>query len=1549
MSENRGVTADSREAAQPDGEESMTAGEAPRVCLPSQKARTAAYACAELRLAVPERLASRLDGAARSNELSLFALLLAAGKAWLFRMIDEADIPVAVPAYGPILAEGAAAAGWLVVPDRLRPEQSFRDVLTQVQAALSRVYRQTPGPLREASGEPCGEADRTAIAFAMEGIHRAEHIDLLSGGSHETAFVFGRREDGLMLAVRYNLALFEQSAIHAYACGYLYFAEQLLNDPDRPIAGVRLVTEADRHRLVHVFNDTKAPYSDVAIHRLFERHAAAYPGDTAVVSGSARITYGELNERANRLAALLQHIGVGPGGYAAVLTDRSAEMVVAVLATLKAGGAYVPLDPSYPKARIESILASLPIRCLVAKSSVMRPYRELIWKSRSLGDVVYLDETAEKPKPEPEPVQEERIRALWDRISEESSDEATAGGFISSYSGMPFAAEEVAEYRDRVVSLALAALEPRSAVLEIGCGSGLLAFEIAPCVVRYVGVDPSAAALEHNRRRAEENGLEGTEWIQGFAHDLEGMEEASFDLVLLASTAQFFPGYAYFETIVELALRLLKPGGALLLADIPDLRRKDEFRRSLEAWGELRGKDGRSRPAPDDWLAFDEDYFFDLQADYEAIAEVEVLHRTAGFRNELGYRYDVVIRKTGPTGTDDARRQPARRLKRKRIWTAYHAARQSPAAVDAGVAPDGEAYVIFTSGSTGAPKGVIVRHKPVVNVIEWVNREHAVGRGDMLLFVTSLCFDLSVYDIFGTLAAGAAIRIASDDEAKDPQRLLGILRSEPVTVWDSAPAALQQLVTFMQADAGSTELRPASLRLVLLSGDWIPLSLPGAVRAYFGDVRVTSLGGATEAAIWSNFYPVGAIDPEWVSIPYGKPIQNARYYVLGANLEPRPAYVPGELYIGGECLAAGYTDPVLTSERFVSDPFVSEAGARMYRTGDLAKWLPDGTMIFLGRSDNQVKIRGYRIELGEVEAQLLKHPAAKEALVALRTDSKGEGHRSLCLYYTADREIAAGEWREYAANSLPGYMIPSYYVRLDSMPVSPNGKIDRKRLPDPGEPAVRSSEDPGASLTPKEARLAAIWREVLEADPIRPEDDFFDLGGDSLQAVQVVAKAGEVGLRLSLREMLQYRTLRAIADRIGEESASPPAERTEADADRAAEEAAAAVSMPTARRYNVSFRSPDLDVPYYYPCYLGAVHAKLAHELDYPVPRSFLPAGEGLGLIAYGFPDDDRPESRLQFADAYRLGGFRLSDRFGVTSDLIAFETREEGLAWCEERLRSNELVVMMGTSYYLNYCKDYLMDEAAYASMIKNREAADDGLGSETQHAHMFVLVDRSDSGYVVYDSSFNYFGTLAASDLERSFAGVKDLPFVRDDPGIKWKNAGNTVIDVKLERFAAVPVERLGLEMLARYAEAYAGSGAGGSRGDGQQRFLGLESLLEAACTFTKTAAGREAVDFSLVLFNNWKYKYVFLRDFLRDVQAMAKLEALPGLLIEAEEAVRVLGEWFDRTETMKERFVQPDNQDFAAFRDEVARGLTGMWAKQTDAFGLLRKELNDEEERR
>jgi len=432
------------------------------------------------------------------------------------------------------------------------------------------------------------------------------------------------------------------------------------------------------------------------------------------------------------------------------------------------------------------------------------------------------------------------------------------------------------------------------------------------------------------------------------------------------------------------------------------------------------------------------------------------------------------------------------------------------------------AYVIFTSGSTGTPKGVAVQHKPVINLIEWVNRSFGVGPGDTLLFVTSLGFDLSVYDIFGVLAAGGAVRIATADEARDPQALLGILSRERITCWDSAPAALQQLVPFLPAGA----VPQAPLRLVLLSGDWIPLPLPDAVRRAFTQARVIALGGATEATVWSNFFPVQETDPAWRSIPYGKPIQNAAYYILDGNRNVCPIGVKGDLYIGGLCLAAAYiNDEALTRRKFVDNPFVP--GEKMYYTGDKARWFDDGNVEFLGREDAQVKVRGYRIELGEPEHQLLKHPAITEAKVLAKARPDGENY--LCAYYVAGRALSARELRQYLSGQLPEYMIPAYFVAVARMPTTANGKLAVNELPDP------AGEELTAYIAPQdetESVLAGIWAQLLslQKDEISTDADFFRLGGHSLRATLMLARVNELlQVRVPLAEVFRQPTIGDLA------------------------------------------------------------------------------------------------------------------------------------------------------------------------------------------------------------------------------------------------------------------------------------------------------------------------------------------------------------------------------------------------------------------------------------
>jgi len=433
------------------------------------------------------------------------------------------------------------------------------------------------------------------------------------------------------------------------------------------------------------------------------------------------------------------------------------------------------------------------------------------------------------------------------------------------------------------------------------------------------------------------------------------------------------------------------------------------------------------------------------------------------------------------------------------------------------------AYVIFTSGSTGTPKGVMISHRGAVNTILDVNERFAVGPRDRVLALSSLSFDLSVYDLFGPLAAGGAIVLPPSSDSRDPARWLELSRRERVTVWNSVPALAQLLVEYVE---GHGETIGETLRLVLMSGDWIPVGLPDALRARAPRACVMSLGGATEASIWSILHPTDRLAPGAPSIPYGKAMANQRVYVLDDTLAPRPVWVPGEIYIGGDGVADGYfRDPERTAERFVRSP---RTGERLYRTGDIGRLLPDGAIEFLGREDAQVKVQGFRIELGEIERALERAPGVRAAVVV----PVGERHgaKSLIAYVVpadASARPDADDLRRSVAATLPAYMVPTRLLFVEGLPLTANGKVDRGALArfDAGErPAFVAPRNPA------EAALAALWSEVLGVERIGVHDDFFALGGHSLLAVRLGALIAARSRReLSIGALLSHPTLAAQA------------------------------------------------------------------------------------------------------------------------------------------------------------------------------------------------------------------------------------------------------------------------------------------------------------------------------------------------------------------------------------------------------------------------------------
>src|SRR5579875_64233 len=329
-------------------------------------------------------------------------------------------------------------------------------------------------------------------------------------------------------------------------------------------------------------------------------------------------------------------------------------------------------------------------------------------------------------------------------------------------------------------------------------------------------------------------------------------------------------------------------------------------------------------------------------------------------------------------------------------------AQESHVNVSSGVRPENLAYVIYTSGSTGQPKGVLLDHRGRVNNLFDLNQRFHIGPTDRLLALSSLSFDMSVYDIFGILGAGGTIVLPTKIEEGDLACWASLMMKHAVSVWQSVPTLLEMLVSYLRTHS---EAVPTFLRLVLLGGDWIPVSLPDQLASYVNGVEVVSLGGATEASIHSTIFSIEKVNSDWRSIPYGRPMINQSCYILDADLCPTAIGVPGELYIGGIGLALGYRNrPDLTAERFIPHPLASERGARLYKTGDLARFLPDGNLELLGRIDFQVKINGFRVELGEIETTLQHHPAVEEAVVLAGEYQTSD--KRLVAYIVPDKQTA---------------------------------------------------------------------------------------------------------------------------------------------------------------------------------------------------------------------------------------------------------------------------------------------------------------------------------------------------------------------------------------------------------------------------------------------------------------------------------------------------------------------------------------------------------------
>jgi len=457
-----------------------------------------------------------------------------------------------------------------------------------------------------------------------------------------------------------------------------------------------------------------------------------------------------------------------------------------------------------------------------------------------------------------------------------------------------------------------------------------------------------------------------------------------------------------------------------------------------------------------------------------------------------------------------------------RAWTAVRADVEHTGRVDA-PGPRASArdlgYVIYTSGSTGTPKGVMIEHRSVANHARWMVDRFGVTAADAVLQKTSVSFDASVCEFVAPLVCGARVVLAPPGPEGDGDQIVTLCREHAITLIQFVPS---MLALFAEAD-GLEHLR--LLRHLISGGEALPAPLAARVGKRLPGCAVHNLYGPSEATIDATFHTCTAAETG-PTVPIGRPIAGARVRVLDEALDPVPVGVPGELFVGGAGLARGYLRrPELTAEKFIPDPFDSDPGARLYRTGDLVRWREDGEVEFLGRLDQQVKLRGFRIELGEIDAVLLGDDSVAEAVTVLQED---DGEPRLVAYVVARDDAAAtpARLRSRLAARLPDYMLPAAFVRLTALPVTVNGKLDRRALPAP-----TASDTAGAAgyVPPRdglERDLVDLWQQLLGVTPIGVLDDFFALGGSSLVAMRLVARLkGIHSTKVTVRSLFEHRTV----------------------------------------------------------------------------------------------------------------------------------------------------------------------------------------------------------------------------------------------------------------------------------------------------------------------------------------------------------------------------------------------------------------------------------------
>lgn len=875
-------------------------------------------------------------------------------------------------------------------------------------------------------------------------------------------------------------------------------------------------------KILESFNDTNANYPNATIVQLFEKIVDEHKEKCALIFEEETITYGQLDQEANKRANFLIANGVEVGDIVGLLYDKSLQMIYTILGVIKAGGVYLPMDPDYPFDRLKFISDDSKLKIILGQKSAIKLLNKLQWECSDLKTVACLE--SEDFNSEDESLNDLMKKELWDYIGDKSHDDISGGGWFSSYTGEDLSRSEMDEYGENVFEKLKPYLTPETKVLEIGCSSGISMFRIAPKVKSYYGIDLSSSIIEKTLKVVEESGLKNITLENLPAHEVNKIKDKDFDIVIINSVIQLFNGHNYLRDVINKSVDLMSQKGHFFLGDLQDQDKKYDLINSIKSF--QKNNADKNYKSKIDWsneLFIAKSFLEDVCIEVEGLKSVTCSDKIHTIKNELtDYRFDAIFEV-------DKLIQSVDKSKNKIQLDSKSYREVSTDRPNTTISPDDVLYVIYTSGSTGKPKGCKITHKNVVRLIHNDKHDFSFSSEDVWIMAHAYSFDFSVWELYGALLYGGKLILPTQNDVKDITKLHELVSKHKVTVLNQTPLAFN---FFIDQEIQSAEHNlDTHLRYVIFGGDKLDPQKFIPWIAYYGldKISLINMYGITETTVHVSYYKITQKDIENKGVsPIGKPLPETKIYVLNENMKPQPIGIAGEMYVGGTGVCKGYLNrDELTKDRFINSPF--NEGEILYKTGDQAKWTDDGNLEYLGRIDFQVKIRGYRIELGEVESIVSAHPDIKEAIVVAHNKN---GQNELVSYIVTDKEnIETKALREFLKVDLPDFMIPSLFVRIDEVPLTKNGKLNKSALPDPYKESIGSSEEYVAPETYTEIAISEIWSELLAFERVSANDNFFAIGGDSLKAIKVIVQINKkINSNIKVGDIFIYQTVKQLAE-----------------------------------------------------------------------------------------------------------------------------------------------------------------------------------------------------------------------------------------------------------------------------------------------------------------------------------------------------------------------------------------------------------------------------------